>query len=381
MNLDGSGVEIGRHGRAQHRRLRLRPEDRRPLVHQQRPRLALGGPAQRHAEPRRQDRQEHFGYPYCHQGNIADPEFGWGKTCADFAQPALFTGPHAGTLGMRFYTGKMFPAKYQGAIFIARHGSWNRTKIFGGDIVVAWPDGKGGIAKMEPFLTGFVENNQYLGRPVDVLVMKDGSLLVSDDHAGAIYRISYRANDGAFLSPAAMLTLASPLPRSRRSWPASGQPRRPRCGPGGPHRAAAPRRRAADCLGARGDVRRPLGDAAATDRRPRSGAALPPALRVGALRRLSRRQRAWRRRARRARRPARLLCDHAALPLSRGTAQQRSDDRSRQDAERRRPARLSAVIDTAPAGAATARRQRRPICADGQGAATGAPAQVRVLPR
>jgi glucose/arabinose dehydrogenase len=132
-----------------------------------------------------------FGYPYCHQGNIADPEFGWGKSCADFAQPALLTGPHAGTLGMRFYTGTMFPARYRGAIFVVRHGSWNRTKIFGGDVVVAWPDGKGGISKMEPFLTGFVENNQYLGRPVDVMQMKDGSLLVSDDHAGAIYRISY----------------------------------------------------------------------------------------------------------------------------------------------------------------------------------------------
>ena len=136
-----------------------------------------------------------FGYPYCHQGTIADPEFGWGKNCqAEFAQPALLTGPHAGTLGMRFYTGKMFPAKYQGAIFIARHGSWNRTKIFGGDVVVAWPDGKGGISRMEPFLTGFVENNQYLGRPVDILFMKDGSMLVSDDHAGAIYRITYRGS-------------------------------------------------------------------------------------------------------------------------------------------------------------------------------------------
>jgi glucose/arabinose dehydrogenase len=132
-----------------------------------------------------------FGYPYCHQGNIADPEFGWGKTCTDFAQPALLTGPHAGTLGMRFYTGTMFPEQYRGAIFVVRHGSWNRTKIFGGDVVVAWPDGKGGISKMEPFLTGFVENNQYLGRPVDVMQMKDGSLLISDDHAGAIYRVSY----------------------------------------------------------------------------------------------------------------------------------------------------------------------------------------------
>ena len=135
--------------------------------------------------------KDHFGYPFCHQGNIADLEFGWGKNCSDFAQPAQMLGAHAGVLGMRFYTGKMFPEKYQGAMFIARHGSWNRTTKFGADIVVAWPDDKGGVSKMEPFLTGFIENNEYLGRPVDVMVMKDGSMLVSDDHAGAIYRISY----------------------------------------------------------------------------------------------------------------------------------------------------------------------------------------------
>ena len=134
---------------------------------------------------------QHFGFPYCHQGNFADPEFGWGKDCKQFVQPALLTGAHAGTLGMRFYTGPQFPKKYQGAIFIARHGPWNRTQKYAADVVVAWPDGKGGIARMEPFLTGLVENNEYLGRPVDVLVLKDGSLLVSDDHNGAIYRISY----------------------------------------------------------------------------------------------------------------------------------------------------------------------------------------------
>lgn len=134
---------------------------------------------------------QHFGFPYCHQGDFSDPEFGWGKNCNDYAKPALLTGPHAGTLGMRFYTGKQFPAKYRGAIFIARHGPWNRTQKYAADVIVAWPDGKGGISKMEPFLTGLVENNEYLGRPVDVLVLKDGSMLVSDDHNGAIYRISY----------------------------------------------------------------------------------------------------------------------------------------------------------------------------------------------
>ncbi|WP_240788513.1 PQQ-dependent sugar dehydrogenase [Ramlibacter henchirensis] len=132
---------------------------------------------------------QHFGYPFCHQGNIPDPEFGWGKSCNDFVKPAALLGPHAGSLGMTFYRGKMFPAKYQGAIFIARHGPWNRTQKYA-DILVARPDGKGG-AKLETFMTGFVENNNYLGRPVDFLVLKDGSLLVSDDHAGAIYRISY----------------------------------------------------------------------------------------------------------------------------------------------------------------------------------------------
>jgi glucose/arabinose dehydrogenase len=136
--------------------------------------------------------KQHFGYPFCHQGNIPDPEFGWGKSCDDYQKPAALLGPHAGSLGLKFYTGKMFPAKYQGAMFIARHGPWNRTKKYA-DIQVAFPDGKGG-AKLETFMTGFVENNNYLGRPADFLVMKDGSLLISDDHAGAIYRISYGGN-------------------------------------------------------------------------------------------------------------------------------------------------------------------------------------------
>jgi glucose/arabinose dehydrogenase len=136
--------------------------------------------------------KQNFGYPYCHQGNFVDPEFGWGKSCDEFTKPAVLLGPHAAPLGMRFYTGKMFPAKYQGAIFIARHGPWNRTRKYAADVVVAHLDAKGNVTSVEPFLTGLVENNAYLGRPVDVLVMKDGSLLVSDDHNGAIYRVSYK---------------------------------------------------------------------------------------------------------------------------------------------------------------------------------------------
>jgi glucose/arabinose dehydrogenase len=139
--------------------------------------------------------KQHFGYPFCHQGNLPDSEFGWGKSCDDYQKPAALLGPHAGSLGLKFYTGKMFPAKYQGAMFIAKHGPWNRTKKYNG-VFVAWPDGKGG-AKVEPFMTGFVENNDYLGRPADFLVMKDGSLLVSDDHAGAIYRITYQGKSAS----------------------------------------------------------------------------------------------------------------------------------------------------------------------------------------
>ena len=133
---------------------------------------------------------QHFGFPYCHGGELTDPELGWGKSCGEYISPAVKLGPHAAPLGMRFYTGKMFPQKYQNAIFLTRHGPWNRTKKIGADVVAVIIDDKG-RAKMEPFLTGLIENNQYLGRPADVHVMKDGSLLVSDDHNGAIYRITY----------------------------------------------------------------------------------------------------------------------------------------------------------------------------------------------
>jgi glucose/arabinose dehydrogenase len=133
---------------------------------------------------------QHFGYPYCHSGMMVDPELGWGKSCADYVAPAATLGAHMAPLGMRFYTGKSFPAKYRGAIFIARHGPWNRTKKEA-DVSVAFLDANNKVKSVEPFLTGFVNDNAYLGRPVDVQVMPDGSMLVSDDHAGAVYRISY----------------------------------------------------------------------------------------------------------------------------------------------------------------------------------------------
>jgi glucose/arabinose dehydrogenase len=134
---------------------------------------------------------EDFGAPYCYQGNISDPEFGWGHSCSEFTPPVGLMGPHAAALGMRFYTGTMFPKSYKNAIFVARHGSWNRSKKFGGDVAVVKLNKDGTVKSVEPFITGFLEDNKYIGRPVDVLPMKDGSLLVSDDWNGAVYRISY----------------------------------------------------------------------------------------------------------------------------------------------------------------------------------------------
>src|SRR3954452_911176 len=134
---------------------------------------------------------EHFGSPHCYQGNFPDPEFGWGHSCSEFTAPVGLMGPHTAVLGMRFYTGNMLPKNYKNTIIVARHGSWNRSKKVGGDVVVVKLNKDGTVKSMEPLITGFLENNSYIGRPVDVLQMKDGSMLVSDDWNGAVYRISY----------------------------------------------------------------------------------------------------------------------------------------------------------------------------------------------
>jgi glucose/arabinose dehydrogenase len=134
---------------------------------------------------------EHFGAPYCLQGNIIDQELGWGKDCKDYTAPVGLMGPHVAALGMRFYTGDMFPKSYKNAIIVARHGSWNKSKKQGGDVVVVKLNKDGTVKSMEPLITGFLEDNKYVGRPVDVMQMKDGSILVSDDWNGAVYRVTY----------------------------------------------------------------------------------------------------------------------------------------------------------------------------------------------
>ena len=136
---------------------------------------------------------EHFGYPYCHQGDTLDPEFGKGKKCADYTPPVLNLGAHVAALGMRFYGGKMFPPAYRGAAIIAEHGSWNRTKKSGYRVMTVRLDGAR-VLSYEPLIEGFMANEKSWGRPVDVLVMPDGALLVSDDQAGAVYRLTYSDN-------------------------------------------------------------------------------------------------------------------------------------------------------------------------------------------
>ncbi len=191
INLDGSGMEVVARGIRQIVGMDWHPtlkqlyftENSRDWLSEDIPQDKLN----RLTQPGK----DNFGYPYCHQGNIADQEHGWGRSCDEFTKPAALLGPHSAPLGIKFYTGTQFPAEYRGQPFIARHGSWNRSKKIGGDIVVAKLNKDGSVKSIDPFLTGFLENNNYVGRPVDVLTLKDGSLLVSDDYNGAVYRVSY----------------------------------------------------------------------------------------------------------------------------------------------------------------------------------------------
>jgi len=134
---------------------------------------------------------EHFGFPYCHQGDTADPEYGAKRPCSEFVAPAANLGAHVAAIGMRFYTGSQFPQAYRGNVIIAEHGSWNRSSKVGYRLSRVAVDGQGRAGKPETFVDGWLQGESAWGRPADVLVLPDGSLLVSDDLAGAIYRIRY----------------------------------------------------------------------------------------------------------------------------------------------------------------------------------------------
>ena len=133
----------------------------------------------------------HFGFPYCHAGRYVDDEFGFPGACDEYTPPAQALGAHVASLGLRFYTGEMFPREYDGQIFIAEHGSWNSSTRVGYQVSLVRLDGDE-VYSYEPFATGWLQEENIWGRPVDVHVMPDGALLVSDDFAGAVYRISYR---------------------------------------------------------------------------------------------------------------------------------------------------------------------------------------------
>ncbi len=193
INLDGSGMEVVAHGIRQVVGMDWHPvlkqlyftENQRDWLSEDEPNDKLN----RLAHPGR----DNFGYPYCDGGDIPDPQFGWGHSCSEFTKPVAQLGPHSAPLGLRFYTGRMFPHEYNNALFIARHGSWNKSKKIGGDIVVAKLNADGSVKSIEPFITGFLQDNKYVGRPVDVELMKDGSMLISDDWNGAVYRLTYGA--------------------------------------------------------------------------------------------------------------------------------------------------------------------------------------------
>jgi len=133
---------------------------------------------------------EHFGFPYCHGADIRDPDHNGGRPCAGFTPPARPLGPHVAAIGMRFYTGRMFPEKYRGGVFIAEHGSWNRSTPIGYRVMFVKIEG-GRATSYEPFAEGWLKGGVSTGRPADVLVTPDGALLVADDKAGRLYRISY----------------------------------------------------------------------------------------------------------------------------------------------------------------------------------------------
>ncbi|MCB0700550.1 MAG: sorbosone dehydrogenase family protein [Chitinophagales bacterium] len=131
-----------------------------------------------------------FGYPYCHGGDIRDPDFGDQHDCSEFTPPVQKLGPHVASLGVKFYTGNMFPASYKGQILIAEHGSWNRTTPIGYRVTMVTLNGNNAVS-YEPLAEGWLKNGNAWGRPVDILQLKDGSILVSDDFANVIYRITY----------------------------------------------------------------------------------------------------------------------------------------------------------------------------------------------
>jgi glucose/arabinose dehydrogenase len=134
-----------------------------------------------------------YGFPYCHEGNMPDDQIKKANPCEGVTPPIALMGPHAAVMGIKFYTGNMFPAEYKNVAFIARKGSWNRNTKIGYDVVTVKADANGKNAKITPFITGFMNSGDqsFWGRPTFFMQMPDGSMLLTDEQLGAIYRITY----------------------------------------------------------------------------------------------------------------------------------------------------------------------------------------------
>jgi len=191
MNPDGSGMETFATGVRNSVGLAFHPENSH-LWFTDNGRDMLGDDIPADELNHAPERGMHFGFPFCHQGNLPDEEFGVGKDCHDYSYPAAKLDPHGAALGLVFYTGNMFPAEYLNRLFITQHGSWNRSEKSGYRILVLEVQADGKVIDQQVFASGWLQDEEAWGRPNDVLVMPDGALLVSDDKAGVIYRISYQ---------------------------------------------------------------------------------------------------------------------------------------------------------------------------------------------
>lgn len=192
MNDDGSAIEIYAHGVRNSVGFTWHP-DTKELWFTENGRDMLGDDIPPCELNRAPQAGMHFGYPYCHGGDIKDPDFGHKRPCTDFIPPARRLGPHVAPLGLKFYTGDMFPSEYKNNLIIAEHGSWNRSKKIGYRLSVVKVENNTEAVSYDTFASGWLdeEEQEAWGRPVDVLQLPDGSMLVSDDQAGVIYRISY----------------------------------------------------------------------------------------------------------------------------------------------------------------------------------------------
>jgi len=190
MNPDGSGMDVFAYGVRNSVGLAFHP-DNGQLWFTDNGRDMLGDDIPADELNYAPKRGMHFGIPYCHQGDLLDEEFGKGKDCADYVPPVAKLDPHGAALGLAFYTGDMFPDGYRNRLFITQHGSWNRSEKSGYQILAldVSPDGR--VLDVKIFASGWLQDEEAWGRPNDVLVMPDGALLVSDDKAGVIYRITY----------------------------------------------------------------------------------------------------------------------------------------------------------------------------------------------